>query len=388
MRTRAAELDAALQHDVGAELHVVAEDHVGPDDRVGADAHARAPGGRPGSTTAVGWIASLTLAHAAGSLSPSFAARRSSRCSSARTPAATRAVAPAATAMRGPARSASPACPITAAPACDVARDPALGADDGPVADGDVVGDTDLPGQHHAAAEPRGARDARPAPPAASSPDLDVVADLHEVVDLGAPPDDGVAERRAVDRGVGADLDVVLDHHAADLGDLPVGAGRRTRSRSRRRPARPRGGRRPGGRARTPSRRLTCGWTIVPSPISTPAPTYTSACRLHTGADDRPRLHYGERPHRRGRIESWPRPPPPRCGRRRPGPKLEDGRAAAGRSTPAGGPRTAGWGPADPPRQRRRGRHRPGRPEPPRGSGRRSGTRSGRGRRCRAAPHP
>ena len=54
--------------------------------------------------------------------------------------------------------------------------------------------------------------------------DGDAVGDLHEVVDLGAGPDARLAHRRAVDGGVGADLDVVLDHHRPGLRDLLVGA--------------------------------------------------------------------------------------------------------------------------------------------------------------------
>ena len=42
--------------------------------------------------------------------------------------------------------------------------------------------------------------------------DLHVVPDLHQIVDAGAGADDGVFQRAAVDGGVGADLDVVLDH--------------------------------------------------------------------------------------------------------------------------------------------------------------------------------
>ena len=50
--------------------------------------------------------------------------------------------------------------------------------------------------------------------------------DLHEIVDLGALADHGVADRAAVDRGVGADLDVVLDDDAPDLRDLADGRSR------------------------------------------------------------------------------------------------------------------------------------------------------------------
>ena len=54
--------------------------------------------------------------------------------------------------------------------------------------------------------------------------DLDVVGDLHLIVDLGPLADDGVAVGAAVDRGVGADLDVVLDDDAADLRHLQMAA--------------------------------------------------------------------------------------------------------------------------------------------------------------------
>ncbi len=50
----------------------------------------------------------------------------------------------------------------------------------------------------------------------------DVVGDLHEVVDLGAFADEGVAECAAINSAVGPDLDVVLDHDAADLRDFAV----------------------------------------------------------------------------------------------------------------------------------------------------------------------
>ena len=49
-----------------------------------------------------------------------------------------------------------------------------------------------------------------------------VVGDLDQIVDLGALADHRVAAGAAVDRGVGADLDVVLDDDAADLRHLQV----------------------------------------------------------------------------------------------------------------------------------------------------------------------
>src|SRR5262245_36240670 len=50
--------------------------------------------------------------------------------------------------------------------------------------------------------------------------DAHVVADLNLVVELDALLDHGVVERAAVDRGIGADLDVVADAHRADLRNL------------------------------------------------------------------------------------------------------------------------------------------------------------------------
>jgi hypothetical protein len=51
-----------------------------------------------------------------------------------------------------------------------------------------------------------------------------VVADLDLVVELDAVFDDGVGQRAAVDRGVGADVDVVAHQHAPGLRDLDVDA--------------------------------------------------------------------------------------------------------------------------------------------------------------------
>ncbi len=55
--------------------------------------------------------------------------------------------------------------------------------------------------------------------------DDDVVGDLDEIVDLGPLADDRVAIGAAIDRRSGADLDVVLDDHAADLRRLEMPAG-------------------------------------------------------------------------------------------------------------------------------------------------------------------
>ena len=87
-----------------------------------------------------------------------------------------------------------------------------------------MIREPDLPRRHDAAPEPARARDPDLGDDDRVLADLDVVADLDEVVDLGPLTDDGPAQRRPVDRRVGADLDVVLDDHAADLRDLAVRA--------------------------------------------------------------------------------------------------------------------------------------------------------------------
>ena len=48
------------------------------------------------------------------------------------------------------------------------------------------------------------------------------MADLHQVIDLRSAPDHGFAERRAIDAGAGAQLDVVLDARDARLRDLAM----------------------------------------------------------------------------------------------------------------------------------------------------------------------
>src|SRR6266403_2760145 len=105
-----------------------------------------------------------------------------------------------------------------------VFRNARLSAEDRSVADRQVVRKADLPGGNDAAAEPARAGDADLGHDDRVLADLDVVADLDEVVDLGPAADDRSTEHGAVDRGVGADVHVVLDHDDADLGDLAMPA--------------------------------------------------------------------------------------------------------------------------------------------------------------------
>src|SRR5947208_2024883 len=55
--------------------------------------------------------------------------------------------------------------------------------------------------------------------------DLNVVCDLHEVVDLSAFADARLAECSAVNAGICADLNIVLDNNGADLRKFNVRVG-------------------------------------------------------------------------------------------------------------------------------------------------------------------
>src|SRR5207302_2058944 len=69
-----------------------------------------------------------------------------------------------------------------------------------------------------AAFDVRAARDPRLAGDETAGADAAVVPDLHEVVDLRPRADDGVVHAAPVDGGIRADLDVVADDAASDLG--------------------------------------------------------------------------------------------------------------------------------------------------------------------------
>src|SRR5262249_58785233 len=99
-----------------------------------------------------------------------------------------------------------------------------LGAEPGTVADRQVVGEAALACRDDAAAEPARAGDADLGDDDRVLPDVHVVADLDEVVDLGPAANDRPAEHGAVDRRVGTDVHIVLDHDDADLRDLSVAA--------------------------------------------------------------------------------------------------------------------------------------------------------------------
>ena len=85
----------------------------------------------------------------------------------------------------------------------------------------------DLTAQHGKISHRHAARYADLGDDQAMPSDRAVVSDLDEIVDLGSLADDRIARRAAVDRGIGADFDVVLNDDAPGLRDLLMASRRR-----------------------------------------------------------------------------------------------------------------------------------------------------------------
>src|SRR5271166_6257761 len=99
----------------------------------------------------------------------------------------------------------------------DLRHNARLRADAGSGANLHVVGHTGLAAHGDEIADLSRAGNANLGGDGAMAANADVVCDLHEVIEARAGADNRVAQRAAVDRRVGADLDVVADHHAAQL---------------------------------------------------------------------------------------------------------------------------------------------------------------------------
>jgi hypothetical protein len=166
-----------------------------------------------------------------------------------------------------------------------------------------VIGHAHLAGQDHPTAQARGAGDADLGDQQRVLAHLDVVADLHEVVDLAPSSHDGIAEGRAVDRGVGADLHVVLDQHAPHLGDLAMllaveGEAEAVGAQHG-----------PGVDHHPAAEAHTVAQAHVRIDHAALAHLHAGAdvdqrMQAHTGADHRLALDHGERPHRGSRIDA------------------------------------------------------------------------------------
>ena len=106
-----------------------------------------------------------------------------------------------------------------------MAEDACASAEDDAGADVGVLAEADLAAEDGSVLDDAGAGDAGLRGDDDVAADHAVVGDVDEVVDLRALADAGLAERAAVDGGVGADLDVVGDDERALLGEGEVLAG-------------------------------------------------------------------------------------------------------------------------------------------------------------------
>src|SRR5258705_3067022 len=90
------------------------------------------------------------------------------------------------------------------------------------VADGDVIGDTRFASDDHEIAQHRAPRKTGLAGHDAVTSRYAVVPDLNQIINFGALAQHRVAERTAIDGGVGAQLHTVLNDHAAELRDFEM----------------------------------------------------------------------------------------------------------------------------------------------------------------------
>src|SRR5690606_18666361 len=102
----------------------------------------------------------------------------------------------------------------------DRVGDHALGHHRDAVADLQVTGHAHLPGKHAIAADPGAAGDAHAAGHRGVGADVHVVGDLDQVVQAHVVFQHGVIDGAAIDGGVGTDLAVIADAHAAKLRHL------------------------------------------------------------------------------------------------------------------------------------------------------------------------
>ena len=80
-----------------------------------------------------------------------------------------------------------------------------------------VLGDSGLTADHHKVADLDRTRNPNLRGDGAVPTDTDVMSDLYQVIETGARTNHRVAQRTAVDRGVGADFHVVFQDHTAEL---------------------------------------------------------------------------------------------------------------------------------------------------------------------------
>src|SRR5271165_1157109 len=83
-----------------------------------------------------------------------------------------------------------------------------------------MPGESPLSADHHKIAQPRTAGNPNLPGENTTSAEHDVVGDLDEIVDHRAGADDCVVAGAAIDRRVGADVDIIADNHTPELRHL------------------------------------------------------------------------------------------------------------------------------------------------------------------------
>jgi len=99
----------------------------------------------------------------------------------------------------------------------DIADHAALARDVCAGSDAKVIGDTALASNHDSVANNRAAGNADLSANHAVAAETNVVSDLNEIIEHAPSSNHGVAGSAAVDGAVRADLNIILDNHAAKL---------------------------------------------------------------------------------------------------------------------------------------------------------------------------
>src|SRR5262245_28013447 len=115
--------------------------------------------------------------------------------------------------------------PGPAPPRWNISKDAGHGSDHGACPYREVISDAGLTTHDDTVLDRGATRDSDLAGEQAVTSNRHVVRDLHQIVDLGSLPDHGVTNGPAIDSGVGADFDIVLDNDAPNLRHL-VGSAR------------------------------------------------------------------------------------------------------------------------------------------------------------------
>ena len=87
-----------------------------------------------------------------------------------------------------------------------------------------MAGQTDLAGNHDEIPELCAPGTSRLGNKDATPTEHDVVTDLHQIINHRTRADDRIRPGTAIDRGVGADFDIIADNHTPQLRDLDMAA--------------------------------------------------------------------------------------------------------------------------------------------------------------------